>query len=459
MNSLRIMVGVGCLMAALAQAKQPNVLFVLADDLGIGGLHCYGTEYLETPNLDRLCSEGMKFTDGLAAYPTCKPSRAALLTGQYGPRTGVYRVANSYGNEDKARNLIPANGTISPDKMTMGKMFKKAGYATAMYGKWHVSNDKQLPVNEHFGFDEAFVSAGAHYKAKSNPPVDLPDGVMIEEVYSQKAAAFMEKAVKAEKPFFIYMPYFLVHGPAEARQDYTDYFKKRLEGLELEKGGKDLDVIAAMTKMLDDFAGMLLDKLVELGIEEETIVVFTSDNGSYDRNLVGEYRGRKGDTYDGGMRVPYIFKWPGKIEEGSVSAERIIGVDLFPTLLGLADIEQPAGYPLDGTDLAPLLTGKVDALAARELYCFYPKYAQFSAKKNRWTFSWRNVIYDGDYKLIEYPEYDEYELFKLDDDPQEAKNIATKNPEKRAALTVKLHRWLREIEAPKVEPNPDYSLN
>jgi arylsulfatase A-like enzyme len=465
MKGLKI-IGVCCLLAAVVQAKQPlrqaqdrpNVLFILADDLGIGGLHCYGTEYLETPNIDRLCSEGMKFAEGLAAYPTCKPSRAALLTGQYGPRTGVYRVSNSYGNEDKARNLIPANGTVSPDKMTMGKVFKKAGYATAMYGKWHVANDKQLPLKEHFGFDEAFVSSGAHYNAKSNPPVDLPDGMMIEEVYSEKAMTFMEKAVKAEKPFFIYMPYFLVHGPAEARQDYIDHFKKKIEGLELEKGGKDLEVVAAMTKMLDDFAGSLLDKISELGIEEETIVVFTSDNGSYDRNLVGEYRGRKGDTYDGGLRVPYIFKWPGKIKAGSVCDERIIGVDLYPTLLGLADIEPPVDYPLDGADLTPLLTQKEKALSEREVYCFYPKYAQFKDKTKRWTFSWRNVIYDGDFKLIEYPEYDEYELFNLEDDPVEERDLAMKNPEKRQALTAKLHRWLKDVGAPKVEPNPDYSL-
>jgi arylsulfatase A-like enzyme len=213
-----------------------------------------------------------------------------------------------------------------------------------------------------------------------------------------------------------------------------------------------------MTKMLDDFSGLLLDKIRALGIEDETIVVFTSDNGSYDRNLVGGYRGRKGDTYDGGLRVPYIFKWPGKIKAGSASAERIIGVDMHPTLLGLAGIEQPKNYPLDGADLTPLLTGKSTALAAREIYCFYPKYVQFNEKKGRWNFSWRNVIYDGDFKLIEYPEYDEYELFNLAEDPKEEKDLAMKNPEKRGALTLKLHRWLKEINAPKLEPNPNYSL-
>ena len=213
-----------------------------------------------------------------------------------------------------------------------------------------------------------------------------------------------------------------------------------------------------MTKMLDDFTGTLLKKVDELGIGDDTIILFTSDNGSYDWNLVGEYRGRKGDTYDGGMRVPYIFKWSEKIAAGSVSSERIIGVDVYPTLLGLAGVKPPKNYPLDGVNLSPILTGKTKTLAARELYCLYPKYAQFKKKTGKWQFSWRNVIYDGDYKLIEYPEYDEYELFNLSDDPQEKKNLAMKNPEKRAALTRKLHQWLKDIDAPKLEPNPDYSL-
>ncbi|VGO19232.1 sulfatase [Pontiella sulfatireligans] len=446
------------LLATLAIAKQPNVILILADDLGIGGLHCYGTEYIETPNIDRLCQEGMHFSNGLAAYPTCRPSRAALLSGQYGPRTGIYRVKDSYGDEDKAKYVIPKNQQLATDKITLGTVFQNAGYATAMYGKWHVSNERQTHPQEYFGFDEAFASAGAHYKAKSTPPVDLPDGMMIEELFSQKASAFMEKSVKADKPFFIYMPYFLVHGPAEARQDYIDHFKKKLSGLDLEKGGKDLDVTVAMTKMLDDFSGVLLDKIKELGVEEETIVVFTSDNGSYDRNLVGEYRGRKGDTYDGGMRVPYIFKWPGKIKPDSVSYERIIGVDMYPTLLGLAGIEPPADYALDGKDLTPILTGKSNRMQSRQVFCFYPKYAQFNAKKGRWSFSWRNVIYDGEFKLIEYPEYGEYELFNLADDPKEQQNLAMRNPEKCEAQTVKLHQWLKSIHAPQLEPNPDYSL-
>jgi len=453
-----MMLGCAFWIALGVQAKQPNVIFILADDLGIGGLHCYGTDYIETPHIDRLYEQGMHFSNGLAAYPTCRPSRAALLTGQYGPRTGVYRVKDNYGDEDKAKYVIPENHQVSTDKITMGTAFKNAGYTTAMYGKWHISDIPETHPQEFFDFDEAFVSGKGHYKAKSSPLVELPEGMMIEELYTQKANDFMDKAVKEDKPFFIYMPYFLVHAPAEARQDYIDHFKKQLEGRTLKKGGKKLEVIVAMTKMLDDFSGRLLAKVEELGIEEDTIILFTSDNGSYDYNLTGGFRGRKGDTYDGGMRVPYIFRWPGMIKPGSASNERIIGVDVYPTLLGLAGIELPQDYPLDGVDLSPILTGKKDVLAKRELFCLYPKYVQFKENTGRWQFSWRNVIYDGDYKLIEYPEYDEYELFNLVDDPKEEKNLANKSPEKRDALTRKLHQWLKDVDAPKLVPNPDYSL-
>jgi arylsulfatase A-like enzyme len=439
-------------------SQKPNVILILADDLGIGGLHCYGNEWLETPNIDRLHEEGMHFSNGLAAYPTCKPSRAALLTGQYGPRTGVYRVKNSYGDENKARLVIPKNGNLSTEKINLAKAFKSAGYTTAMYGKWHVSNDKQKPLTKHHGYDEAFVSSGAHYNAKSAPAVTLPNGMMIGELYTQKAKDFIQRAAEKEKPFFLYMPYFLVHSPFEAEEDLIAHFKKKLQGVELKPKGKKAEVVAAMTKMLDDFVGDLLGKLSELGIEEDTIIVFTSDNGSYDPNLVLNYRGRKGDTYDGGLRVPYIFKWTGKIAAGSRSDERIIGVDVYPTLLSLADIPLDKTHVVDGVDLSAILLGEKNALDERPVYCFYPKYARFNKNKGRWAMSWRNVVYHGDYKLIEYPEYEEYELFNLSKDAEEKENLADKNPEKRDELTKQLHNWLEQIDAPKCESNPDFSL-
>jgi len=345
----RILVTLLATVATATAVSKPNVIFILADDLGIGGLHCYGTDYIQTPHIDSLATEGMKFTNGLAAYPTCKPSRAAILSGQYGPRTGVYRVNNSYGQEEYARFVIPKNGMLSPKKTNLAKVFKAAGYTTAMFGKWHVSNEKQTPPSSHYGFDISYVSHGAHFNAHSIPKVDLPKGMTIEEKYTHMACDFIEKSVKANKPFYLYMPYFLVHGPFEADADKIATAKKRMAGKTFEKkGSKNLPTVVAMTEMLDNYIGVLIQKVKDLGVEENTIILFTSDNGSYDRNLVGQHRGRKGDTYDGGMRVPYVFKWGNKIKSGSSSPERVIGVDIYPTLLGLAGVTPPKDYVLDG---------------------------------------------------------------------------------------------------------------
>ena len=438
---------------------RPNVVFILADDLGHGGLHCYGTSWLETPHIDNLCSEGMKFTNGLSAYPTCQPSRMALLSGQYGPRTGGYRVSQQHqGYEHLIKYIVPEKQNLSLDKTTLAECFRSAGYATAMYGKWHVSNySTGHPV--HHGFDDAIAGTG-HFTPNYHPQIEVAEGRYAEEVLTDKACDFMQKAHQDGKPFFLYLPYFLVHRPLEAKPEYFAHFKEKLRNTDLkDKHADEMPTIAAMTKMLDDCVGTLLTKISDLGLEQNTIVLFTSDNGAYNTDLTGPHRGHKGDTYEGGLKVPYIFKWPNRIEPGGKCHERIIGVDVYPTLLSLAGIQPPQSYPLDGVDLAPLLTGEMDELPHRQVFCFYPKYAAFKQQSKRWTFSWRNVIYDGEFKLIEYPEYDEYELFHLGHDLREENNLAEKNEAQRISLTGELHRWLKEINAPTLQSNPGYTLD
>jgi arylsulfatase A-like enzyme len=329
-----------------------------------------------------------------------------------------------------------------------------------VYGKWHISNEKRAGSHpSDFGFDEAFESHGKHYNAVSTPAVDQPDGVTIEEVYTDKALEFMRAAVEKDQPFFIFMPSFLVHSPYEAAPELIAHFEEKMKGVELlSQPDKKIAVIAAMTKMLDQDVGRLLAQIKELGIEENTIVVFTSDNGSYNKNLVGDYRGTKGQVYDGGMRVPYLFKWPGKIQAGSLTDERITGLDLFPTFLGLAGIPVPQGCVLDGIDLSPLLLGKQKQLPERSIYCYFPKYARFSKKSKTWGDAWRNVIYDGDYKLIQYPDYGRAELFDLAKDPFEKEDLANENPEKRALLEGKLNAWLKDLSVDETPLNPNFEL-
>lgn len=440
---------------------KPNVLFVLADDLGYGGLHCYGTEWLETPNIDQLAQEGMKFTNGYASHSTCQPSRIAILSGQYAPRTGGYRVMEHHrGKEHLIKYIVPKLTGLSREKTTFAECFKAAGYTTAMYGKWHAGNYRKDLHPRFHGFDEAY-ECNSHYDAKrSNPPVELPEGMDFSEYYTGEAIKFMEKAKASDTPFFLYMPYYLVHAPFETRQDYIDHFEKKFEGKScLDRNPERVPVVAAMTKHLDDCVGRLLAALKEMGLEEDTIVVFTSDNGSYCPDLVGGFRGKKGDVYEGGLKVPYIFKWPGKIKPGSQNGERITHIDLYPTFLDLAGIDRPENHPLDGEILTPLLAGKSKTLPERSIVCYYPKYEQYNEKTKRWKYSWRNVIFDGDYKLREVVEYGTYELYNLKADPLEERDLSSSHPEKLQYMQKKLRTWEKKVGALPPELNPNYVLD
>lgn len=448
------------LLAGSALSEKPNVVFILADDLGIGGLHCYGTSWLETPNIDRLCSRGMKFVNGYASHPTCQPSRIAILSGQYAPRTGGYRVKDHHkGQEYLIKYKVPELTGMPLEKTTIAECFKEAGYTTAMYGKWHAGNYRRNLHPRYHGFDEAH-ECNSHYDAnRSDPPVELPEGMDFSEYFTGEAIKFMEKAKQAGNPFFLYMPYYLVHAPFETRQDYIDHFQAKLKGMPFDDRNIDrIPIVVAMTKHLDDQVGRLMNALEELELEKDTIVVFTSDNGSYCRDLVSGFRGTKGDVYEGGLRVPYIFSWPGKIKPGSVSEERITHIDLYPTFLDFAGIVRPENHPLDGLSLAPLLTGGVEKLQKRSIVCYYPKYAQFNQKTKRWNKPWRNVLFDGDFKLREVVEYGTYELYNLKEDPMESKDLSQSHPEKVQELIRKLRNWERRVGAPELTLNPDYAL-
>lgn len=459
----------GVLLVALglghaAMAEKPNVVFIVADDLGIAGLNCYGTEWLETPNLDRLCSEGMRFNNGYASHPTCQPSRIAILSGQYAPRTGGYRVMEHHLKPKDMTPYIkyevPELTGLQLDKTTFADHFKANGYTTAMYGKWHAGNYRPDLHPRYHGFDEAHVCRGHYDDSRSDPKIELPEGMDSNEYFTYEAIKFMKGAVEKDQPFFLYMPYYQIHAPLEAPQPLIDHFTEKLKGMEFkEKKAERIPIIAAMTKHLDNCAGKLLASLKEMGIEEDTIVIFTSDNGAYTPDLTGGFRGQKGDVYDGGLRVPYFFKYPGKIKPGTVSEERITHIDLYPTFSDLAGLPRPEDYPLDGESLADLLIGKTDALPDREIICYYPKYGQYQEKTETWKYPWRNVIFEGDWKMREVVEYGTYELYNLKDDPKETKDLSKSHPEKLQELIQKLRKWEKKIGAPELTLNPDYVLD
>lgn len=286
---------------AVAAAAPPNVVLVLADDLGYSGLQDWGSDFLETPHIDAIGDAGMRFTNGLAAYPVCKPTRAALLTGQYGSRTGIHRVADRHaGQEDLIRLRVPPNHDLEPGATTLAEVFRDHGYRTAMFGKWHVANNRDGHPLQH-GFDEAVVSQSTHFDFETWPESPgVEAGVSAGEFMTDRAVEFMQRAVTQGRPFFLYMPYFLVHKPLQARPEDIAHFEARLAG----QGDETLPIVAAMTRDLDRLVGRLDAELAALGVHDDTIVVFTSDNGAYNDHLVGGLRGRKGQVYEGGMRVP-----------------------------------------------------------------------------------------------------------------------------------------------------------
>lgn len=432
-------------------ADKPNVIFILADDLGWTDVACYGSKYYETPNIDRLASQGLLFTDAYTAAPNCAPTRAAINSGQYEPRTGIYTVGGVGRFPWQSRPLKPVdNITKMPlEKHLLSNAMKDAGYATAMFGKWHLGEDDGYhPLKR--GFDDAFTSAGRHFNFKTNPPVDHPKDAYLADFLTDNAVRFITE--HKDEPFYLYLPHFGVHAPYQAKQEYIEKFKNKPVP---EGSGHNNPVYAAMIYSVDESVGRIMKTLDDLGLAENTLLIFSSDNGGvggYAREGLVEkgqkgvtdntpLRGGKGMLYEGGVRVPMIWRWPGHIAKGKKSGEPIISVDLYPTFVELAKSKPPVDYPLDGTSLVPLVTNKSpDATLNREaLYWHFPGYLGLS--NGNWRTLPGGAIRMGDYKLIEFFEDAKIELYNLKDDVSQQHNLADAQPDRAKAMQEKLHAW------------------
>lgn len=431
---------------------RPNIVLIMADDLGYTDLSCYGSQYYETPHIDRLAAGGLRFLSGYAAGPNCQPTRAALLTGQYGPRTGVYTVGGIDRFNWGSRPLRPVDNVqqLPLEKITLAQSLKRAGYATGMFGKWHLGNgDEHHPLKR--GFDEAIVAQGEHFNFATNPKTTYPEGTYLADFLTDKAEDFIRR--HKEEPFFLYLPHFGVHSPHQAKRELIARFKEK-KGT----GGHDDPTYAAMIASVDESVGRIVALLDELKLSENTLVIFTSDNGG-----VGGYkgervqgkgitdnaplRGGKGMLYEGGIRVPYIFRWPGKIAPGGESAAPIHSVDLYPTLLELTGGSPPANQVLDGESYVKLLTMPKTAQLSRDaLYWHFPGY--LGSGGDTWRTTPVSVIRSGDWKLLEYFEDGHLELYNLKDDLGEKRNLCDKEAEKAKALHAKLVAWRKSIDAP-----------
>ena len=450
-----IMLACGALIAGIAGAAEtrpPNVIFILADDLGYTDLACYGSRYYQTPNIDRLASQGMRFLNHHHC-PNCAPTRAALLTGQYGPRTGVYTVGSIKRFDTSARPLQPVeNVTDLPlDRTLIAGALKQADYTTGMFGKWHLGNQADYHPAQR-GFDEALVvSTSDHFRFKTQPPTEIPAGQYMADFLTDKAVDFIQRHER--HPFFLYLPHFGVHSPIQAKEDLIARFQDKPT-----VGGHHNPTYAAMIASIDESVGRILATLDELKLSEETIVIFASDNGGvggYRREGIkrgaedttdnAPLRSGKGSLYEGGTRVPLIVRWPDKILSGTTCDVPTIHVDLFPTLLEVAGGQAPKQV-LDGESLVALWKTPGARLQRTAIYQHFPGY--LGAGKKFWRTTPVSLIQEGDWKLMEFFEDGRLELYNLRTDVGETKNLASQEPGTANALHAKLVQWREQLQAP-----------
>ena len=457
--------------AATTDEKKPNFVFILVDDLGWRDVGFTGSRYYETPQIDRLAREGMVFTNAYANAPNCAPTRACLLSGQYTPRHGIYTVGTSERGQSKHRKLIPTPNTttLAPGIRTLAEALHTAGYANAHVGKWHLGSDPDSgPRAQGFDRNIAGNRAGApksYFSPYKNPDLDDgPEGEYLTDRLTDEALGFMEE--HRDRPFFLYMSHYAVHTPIQAQEAILQKYKQKPPD-----NGQNNPAYAAMVESTDRSVGRIVEKLDALGIAENTVVVFFSDNGGHGGvTSNAPLRGAKGMLYEGGIREPAIVRWPGRIRPGSTCDVPVIGLDFYPTLLEMAGVRREPGQVLDGESLVPLLTGK-GTLHRDTLFWHFPAYLESFRSRGKAAASkdgrirevdlWRTTpagaVRQGDFKLIEFFEDGRLELYNLREDISERDDLAQALPEKVRALHALLLDWRREVNAPvPVELNPDF---
>jgi arylsulfatase A-like enzyme len=458
-------IGLAWLLAACSGPEpdtRPNIVLIYADDLGWRDLGAQGSGYYETPHLDRLALEGMRFTDAYANAPNCAPSRAALLSGQYAPRTGVYTVGSAERGSARARALVPVeNRTELPlSVVTLAETLSSAGYATGHVGKWHLGGEGFLPELQGFSWSIAGDHRGAppgYFFPYQRGDQRIPgldrgvEGEYLADRLVEESLGFLER--EKGGPFFLFLSHYSVHTPLQARDELVDHYRDKPP-----VEGHANPVYAAMIESVDEGVGRILDALDRLGLEENTVVIFYSDNGGFGPATSMEpLRGSKGMLYEGGIRVPLIVRWPGRVRPGSTVATPVIGTDFYPTLAEIAGAPLPAGQVLDGVSFVPVLTGATES-EARDLVWHFPAYLEADRSVDGpWRTTPASALRRGDYKILHFFEDDRWELYDLANDISESRDLSTERPEVTGELRAALARWWSETGAfMPTEPNPDF---
>jgi arylsulfatase A-like enzyme len=421
-------------LTSLGASRPPNIIFILADDLGIFDLRCYGRTDHRTPHLDQLAAEGTRFTSATCAQPICSPSRAAILSGQAPARLHLTTYLPGRADAPSQRVLHPKiQQQLALDRLTVGEALKDAGYATACIGKWHLGGAGFGPNAQ--GFDT--VHAG-----RANTPPTTEEGSKGEFDLTQRAEAFLE--ANRDRPFFLYLAHNSPHSPYSARPDHAAAHSKAFD-----------PTYAAVIESLDASVGKLLARLKDLGLRDNTLVIFTSDNGGLHVPELqharvthnGPYRAGKGFLYEGGLRVPLIVRWPGNVPAGRVIHTPVINTDWMPTLLDLAQVPRAAQPPTDGISLAQLLTDN-GSPTKRALFWHFPHYTNQGGRPG-------GAVRDGRWKFIEFYDTGVTELYDLEADPGETRSVTKQHPRRARRMSESLAAWRLATQAQSNTPNPN----
>lgn len=455
--------------AAQRDGRKPlNVLMIVADDLGWSDLSCYGTDLHESPQLDELATRGVRFTNAYSSAAICSPTRAALMTGKSPARLRMTIWHEYAATPPQDRKMIPpvVRGNLPLEETTIADVLHEQGYLTAHVGKWHLGDAAHFPENQGFDINIGGTMWGApttffypysglfgsEMEPRYVPDLELGDAdEYLTDRLTDEAIRIIEHA--GGKPFYLNMWYHTVHTPIEAKEEDIAYFRQKLKpGMHHQN-----PTYAAMVRSLDQNVGRLLDKLDELSLSENTLVVFTSDNGGFINNyrempmVTSNYplRSGKGSLYEGGVRIPLIVRGPGVVSDGQLCEEPVDSTDFYPTVLEMTGIEGNAEHnaKVDGMSLTGLFDDPQSTLERDTLYFHYPHYYRTTTPVG--------AIRSGDWKLLEYFEDGRLELFNLADDLSESNNLADAMPDKARDLVNKLRAWRANLNAQMPVPNPN----
>jgi arylsulfatase A-like enzyme len=467
--------------------EKPNVIFILLDDFGYADLGCYGSRFYETPNIDRLAEDGVRFTDAYAACPVSSPTRASIMTGKYPVNTGITdwipgRQATINARPEDKLISLPFKLQLDTEELTIAEVLRANGYSTMISGKWHLGEDSiYWPEYQGFDINSGGFSKGApvrnnqsngYFSPYGNPRLkDGPTGEYLTDRQTDEAISFVRKFKDAS--FFLYLSYYGVHNPMQAKEVHIKKFTAKADSMGL--AGKEAftrkkewikpsmndnykeriiqsnPVYAAMIYSVDENIGRLMVELKKLGIERNTIIIFTSDNGGLSTSegsptCNAPLRAGKGWLYEGGLRVPLIIRYPGKGKPGTVIRTPVSSIDYFATIIDMTGSDGTK-YRSDGISFTPLF--KKDKLPERAIYWHYPHYSNQGVEPG-------SAVRLGKYKLIDNFEKQRQELYDLENDISETNDISSQNPQKTKELFKLLEEWRDKTNAVMMEPNPNW---